>query len=161
MHLFVQLTVTYLERDSLMLVVSCDLLLYDMSKIAKTFSYCFFTTIKICFGTFSIWFCNFLSIFYLCIQNSMRGISRLTTLNLSSNGAFVSKYQIPFTQAEASYFYKDYFLPEDTIHIFMELEGQIRHIWCGDQQIKCIYIYITFSTSYQARNIMRSKAIAF
>ena len=63
MHLFVQLTVTYLERDSLMLVVSCDLLFYDMSKIAKTFSYCFFTTIKICFGTSSIWFCKFLSIF--------------------------------------------------------------------------------------------------
>ena len=155
MHLFVQLTVTYLERDSLMLVVSCDLLLYDMSKIAKTFSYCFFKTIKICFGALSIWFCNFLSIFYLCIQNSIDS----TALNRSYNGAFVSKYQIPFTQAEASYFYKDYFLPEDTIHIFMELEGQIRHIWCGDQQIKCIYI--TFSTSYQARNIMRSKAIAF
>ena len=81
MHLFVQLTVTYLERDSLMLVVSCDLLLYDMSKIAKTFSYCFFTTMKICFGTFSIWFCNILSIFYLCIQNSLSGISRFTILN--------------------------------------------------------------------------------
>ena len=81
-HLFVQqLTVTYLERDSLMLVVSCDLLLYDMSKIAKTFSYCFFTTMKICFGTFSIWFCNILSIFYLCIQNSLSGISRFTILN--------------------------------------------------------------------------------
>ena len=49
-------------------------------------------------------------------------------LNMSYNGAFVSKYQIPFIQAEASYFYKDYVLPEVTIHIFMELEGQIRHI---------------------------------
>ena len=49
-------------------------------------------------------------------------------LNRSYNGVFVSKYRIPFAQAEASYFYKDYFLPEDTIHIFMELEGQIRHI---------------------------------
>ena len=47
---------------------------------------------------------------------------------MSYNAAFVSKYRIFFTQAKASYFYKDYFLPEDTIHIFMELEGQIRHI---------------------------------